>query len=246
MPRLPKEENRDSCLRMLRIRLGTPKQPMPQSKLARTLGVSIETIKSLESKRLHKGIPSDAMMEQISREFGAVWSEEDKEWQMLSKTPYTQQQFKLWQTTGFDKVTEIDALCGTLIYLLQHVLNRRFISASDAVLRKLSELADQYGVPTNTREFLRSDVMTVPVWRDGKETRKAEDIVCFERRRDYVPQWQIPNRERLDYRFKLDELPPIKAPFSQSPQLIKPSSRPRSKRSAQVDKATRISAPQPR
>ena len=137
-------------------------------------------------------------------------------------------------------MTEIDALCGALIYLLQQVPDGRFASASDAVLRKLSELAGQYGVSTAASEFLRSDVVAVTLWRDGESTKKPEDVIGFERRRDYIPScgiarlYGLPDRERLDYRFKLAELLPCKTPNSPTPQLLKPSSLPRSKQTAKA------------
>jgi hypothetical protein len=250
MPRPPKPESLDNPLRRLRELLGTAGKPMPQHKLSETLGVPVETLKSIENNRFRGGIPGEALMERISIEFGAVWTEKDKEWQLFPKTPFTQRQYKLWQTASFDRVTEIDALCGALIYLLQQVPDRRFASASDAVFRKLSELANQYGVSTAAREFLRSDLMAVPVWRDGKETRKAEDVVGFERQRDYLRPCQIPDRERLDYRFKAAELPAASSPTNQGPFLLSPaeasarpvkrSSRPRSKR-VSVDGAPRTS-----
>lgn len=245
MPRPPKPENLNNPLRKLRELLGTKGKPMPQHKLSESLGVPVETLKSIENGRFRGGIPDEALMERISTEFGAVWTEKDKEWQLFPKTPYTQQQYKLWKTVSFDRVTEIDALCGTLIYLLQQVPDRRFASASDAIFRRLSELAKQYGVSTYADEFLRSDVIAVPVWRDGKETRKPEDIVAFERQRDHMPFRQLPDHERLDYRFKVAELTSTATPAPQPVKPIKRSSRPRSTRGA-VDGSPKTSRLPPR
>jgi transcriptional regulator with XRE-family HTH domain len=250
MPRPSKPENRNNPLRKLREHLGTNGQPMSQLKLSKLLGVSKETVFSIENGRLNNGNPTPRVLNLINERLGAVWSEEDKEWQLFPGTPLTQQNYKLWSNTKFDRVTEIDALCGALIYLLQHVPDERFAAASDAVFRKLSELAKQYGVSTTAREFLRSDLVAVALWRGGEQTKKSEDVVGFERQRDHIPScgisalYGLPDRERLDYRFKLAELPLSKTPASPSPHIIKPSSGQRSKRAA-ADGSPKTSTPQP-
>ena len=243
MPKSPKEQNLNSCIRKLRICLGTFEQPMAQAKLAQALGVSTETIKSLESRRLRKGVPSEVMMERISAEFGAVWVEEDKNWQMLPKTPYTQRQYKLWRTAKFDRVTEIDALCGGLIYLLQRVSDRQFPAASEAVFRRLSELVNQYGLSTTAREFIRTYRVAAHIWRNGKVTHQPEDLIGFEWQRDTSPSCRLPeDRERLDYRFKVAELTVAATPPLRPAKSVKRSSQQRSTR-VSADGATKTSAP---
>jgi len=243
MPKAPKEQNLDSCLRKLRNCLGTPERPMAQTKLARALGVSVETIKSLESKRLRKGIPSEAMLECILREFGATWVVEDQAWMFMRNVPFTRKSYELWKSATFDRVTEIDALCGGLISLLGQVPDRRFPSASDAVYRALHEIAKEHavgwepGIGWGDLDFMRMDMAIFNVWRNGKITKNPADIIGFRRERHWNESFRDPKRERLDFRSKL---PLIKA----VPAGVKPSSRRRSKRPVEAE-SPKTSLPPP-
>jgi hypothetical protein len=249
MPKLPKEENRDSCVRKLRICLGTPEQPMPQLKLAQALKVSVETIKSLENKRLRKGIPGETMMENILTEFGAVWVAEDTAWMFVTKVPATRKRSELWRSATFDRVTEIDVLCGGLISLLGQVSDRQFPSASDAVYRALHEIAKatkvgrdpgvgwEPGISWRDRDFMRMDLAIVNVWRKGKPTNNPSDIIGFRRERDHYESFRDLTRSRLNFRSKLPLIKPPSEP-------IKPSSGQRSKRAA-ADGSPKTSSPQP-
>jgi len=231
MPRQPKEQNRDSCIRKLRICLGTHEQPMPQSTLAQALDVSVETIKSLESKRLRKGIPGEAMMEHIQTEFGAVWVAEDEAWMFVTKAgPLSGQNSELWRNAAFDRVTEIDALCAGLISLLGQVSDRKFPAASDAVYNALHEIAKKSGVGWKPgigwgdRDFMNMDLAIVNVWRNGKLTGNPTDVVGFRRERNYrsereVKSFQDLTRKPLDFRSRV---PLLKA------ASVKPSSQSRS------------------
>jgi transcriptional regulator with XRE-family HTH domain len=227
---MPQAQNRNNPLRQLRECLSSSEKRMSQKRLSEILEISTETLKSIENGRFRGGIPSEKTMERILTEFGAVWSAENQQWEFLKQVPFTRASYELWKTAKFDRVTEIDVLCGGLISLLSRVSDGRFASASDAVYRALHGIAEQHRVSWEDRDSMRMDLAIVNVWRDGKNTRNPSDIVEFKRERDYSESFRDPKRERLDFRAKLADIDA--ASSAGSTESVKPASRPRSRRAA--------------
>jgi hypothetical protein len=199
---------------------------MTQKKLAEILAVSLDTIKSLETERLRRGIPSKRIMDRLCQEFGAWWSAKDEAWEFMSQVPFSRQSAELWKSASFDRVTEIDVLCGGLIFLLTKVEDERFASASDAVYRALHDIArahlpqyNIYGPGTGLvdPDFMRMNLRIVNLWRDGLLTKRPEDVIGFRRERDNYDCFHDPTRPRWNFRSKLPKAEAAKASPNSAP-----------------------------
>ena len=245
MPKLPRPENRDNSLRKLREHLGTNGQPMSQLKLSKALGISKETVFSIENGRLNNGTPTPRVLELVLERFGAVWNAEKQRWESCHPgIPYTARNYELWKHAEYDRVAEADALANGLISLLLRVSGRQFNTLSDTIYRELCRLARVYGVSREIvpnlwyvdQEFDRMGLALVNVWRNGENTKNPEDVIGFKRERGLDSSRG--ERELLDFRYR--------NPPADPPPKTKPSSARRSKQAVTSDELPKTSRPQPR
>lgn len=146
MPKDPKPENANSPMRKLRRRLSPdPGNPISQARFADMLGISPDTVFSLENGRKHKGMPTEQMAKTILERFGAWWDGELGDWRFASlENEYTRANYELWRSAEFDRQAEISALAKGLAAFLNKVPDSRFAAASDAAYESLHTLARQY------------------------------------------------------------------------------------------------------
>jgi transcriptional regulator with XRE-family HTH domain len=219
MPRPTRPENRENPLRKLREDL-----EMSQLELSKTLGVSKETIFSIENGRLNNGIPTPRVLDLIRDHIGVNWSAEQGRWEAYPGIPFTPKTYELRKRAEFNRIHEADALANGLISLLLKVSDEEFASLSDAIYRELYRLAHVYGIsieyipgiPFVDEEFRRMDMAIVNIWRDGKNTKNPEDVVGLRRERGFLSARD--GRELLDFRYRNTQAKPVRS---------KPSSRPR-------------------
>lgn len=183
MPRHPKPENANNPLRCLRVTLGTTGVPLPQHELASRLGISVETIKSLEGGRRRQGRPNREIIDSAFTHLGAQWSEEGQRWNFLyTGEPYTRADYERYINATFDRPVEIHALCLGLISLLQRVPVKDFPVMSDTISQSFLTIAQKYNI--NMRGGYHGGLVLNPIWKNGKETDNLADIVGYERSRD--------------------------------------------------------------
>jgi hypothetical protein len=182
MARHPKPENANNPLRRLRKALAKDGVPMSQGTLSKMIGVPVDTIKSTETARLGRGMPSPAVRAAIFTHLGILWNEEASEWRFLfSGAVPSREDVDKYRTAPIDREVEIHALCLRLICLLQTVPQKRFAVVADTINAFLLDVAKDQNVDTAQAG---ASLELHPVWRDGTESGDPADIIGYERKRE--------------------------------------------------------------
>lgn len=247
MPRPPKPENLKNPLRKLRMALGAPNFPMPQHELGKILGISPETIKSLEAGRRRGGKPNQQIANATFRYLGALWNEERAEWEFcFTGRSYERVDRRHWRSAQIDRNTEIHGLCLRMILLLQRVDEKDFGVVSDTIAQNLADLGNRYGIELNDGVNLTM----LPIWKDGKEpewneenpSEGMENIIGYRRCRD---EWTLEEKDGK-WRKRKPRLFDFRDKLTRTDQSqFTPSSPRRSNHSAPAG-SPKTSSPQPR
>jgi transcriptional regulator with XRE-family HTH domain len=214
MPKSPRPENRNHPLRKLREILGTNNQPMSQPLLGKKLGVSAETIRAIENGHRSGGVPSQKLLDRISRRLGAFWFAPKKTWvcSLPGGLPYTHDTYRLWKKMNIDRIEEADALANGVISLLLGVSDEQFIILSDQLFRLFHELAHEFKIlPDEEFEGMNMQICNLP------QTSKEE--LQFKRQR---ARWDpTGKRPLLDFHYRASpNQPPRKKPKFKPPEVI--------------------------
>jgi hypothetical protein len=182
---------------------------MPQHELGKILGVSPETIKSVEGGRLRQGGLSRAIRDAAFIQFGALWQDETAEWLFfLTAEPYTRAHYDWWKSAAFDRASEIHASCLRLITLLQATRDVDFRAVIDTLDSHLIDVQERYGIKIKDPDFDAAEMDSLlPVWKDGVETGNFADIVGYRRSRPLFERKRKP--KLFDFRAKLEKTEPL-------------------------------------
>lgn len=143
MPRPPKKENEHNPLRKLREALGVDGNPIPQYEIAALLGLSTETIKSIEVGRLRV---TEKLLEKIYLDLGASWSKKTLVWiDAAGGEPFTLKHSERWCQAGFNRDVETDAMLLRLMVVLDSAPKEKFKKIVDTVEVKLQEILQEFG-----------------------------------------------------------------------------------------------------
>jgi DNA-binding XRE family transcriptional regulator len=145
MARPTKEENKDNPLKKLRRALGDGDISMPQHRLAKFLGVPLETIKAIESGKRQRAGLSNAIVYHAYSNLGASWSEADQSWTPVgTRDPLDLAHVKRWRRATFVRDNETDAMLLRLMVVLDSAPEKKFKEIVDAVEVKLQELLQEF------------------------------------------------------------------------------------------------------
>jgi transcriptional regulator with XRE-family HTH domain len=162
MPRPPKKENEDNPLRKLRTALGRAGVPMPQHQLAELLGLSPETVKSIEAGRRRNLGLDDRLLDTIYVLFGANWSPKDRKWFSIgSDEPFTREHYQRWREASFDRDVETHALMLRLMLILDYAPERKFSQIANTVETKLQEVLKEFDYRPDNHDM---DWLNTRVW----------------------------------------------------------------------------------
>jgi DNA-binding XRE family transcriptional regulator len=208
MPRRPRKENEGNPLRQLRVALGFQGKLMPQHELGRILGISPETIKSLEAGRRRKGMPpGEPIRTAVFTYLGALWwpgvGGQEFGWSFpFSGEPYTRAHYEQWKKAPFDRVIEIHALCVKLIALLQAAPDRDFRVVVDTLENAMAEILDRFKLKVEL-EFSEAALVGDPIYEDDVVTGQLSDVTAYARSRRHLFWGKKRKGKLLDFRHKL-------------------------------------------
>jgi transcriptional regulator with XRE-family HTH domain len=188
MARPPRKGNEDNPLRKLREALGTDGLPLPQHKLAELLGVSPETVKSIEAGR--RGI-TEKLDEWIAIHLGAWWFEKARYWVSIGTLePLNPENSRGWRKATFDRELETHALMLRLMLVLEYAPEKRFREIADTVEMKLQEILQEFDYSPDAHDppdrhdpdWISTELRLVPDDRGSYRRHRKGSLSDFRRR----------------------------------------------------------------
>lgn len=164
---------------------------MTQSKLGAMLGISAETLKSIEGSRRRQGALSKQVKDAAWIYLGAKWNPKRSRWEasrfdheagVEKIAPYTRVHYEQRKNAAFDPEAEIAALQAKLRALLESVPDRHFPILSDTVNIALDDFRDRFNVRIKNRHDFTCDFGLTNLLNDADEVvgyRRESHVLKF-------------------------------------------------------------------